>query len=83
MLPRPRIRIPLSLAAAIVAAAYVVRSAMRGFDFRPDMPVDAFAGGLFLLVLGMVAYLRHTVGASEDGDEPSDTADDSARPDAQ
>jgi hypothetical protein len=78
MLPRPRIRIPLSLAVAIVAAAYVVRSAMRGFDFRPDMPIDAIAAALFLLVLSMVAYLRHTVGASEDGD----TADDSARPDA-
>jgi hypothetical protein len=80
MLPRPRIRIPLSLAVAVVAVAYGVRSAMRGFDFRPDMPVDAFAGGLFLVVLGMVAYLRHAARSGEGGDEPSGTADDSARP---
>lgn len=78
MLPRPRMRIPVSLAVAIVAAAYVVRSAMRGFDFRPDMPVDAIAAALFLLVLGMVAYMRHEARADEAADEGADTADDSA-----
>lgn len=78
MLPRPRIRIPLPLAVAIVAAAYVVRSAMRGFDFRPDMPIDAIAAALFLLVLGMVAYMRHEARTGEGPDEGADTTDDSA-----
>jgi hypothetical protein len=78
MLPRPRIRIPFSLAVAIVAAAYVVRSAMRGFDFTPDMPIDAIAAALFLLVLGMVAYMRHQARSGEDADGGDDAAGDSA-----
>lgn len=60
MLPRPRIRIPLSLAVGIVAAVYAVRSAMRGFDWRPDMPTDAVVLVAFLVVLGVVAYVRRT-----------------------
>jgi hypothetical protein len=59
MLPRPRIRMPLSVAVAVVVAIYVVRSATRGFDFRPDLPIDAVVGVAFLFVLGVVAYLRH------------------------
>jgi hypothetical protein len=78
MLLRPRIRIPLALAVAIVAAAYIARSAMRGFDFRPDMPVDAIAAALFLLVLGTVAYLRHEARVGGGTDEGGDRADDSA-----
>ena len=59
MLPRPRIRIPLWLAVAIVVAIYVVRSAVRGFDFRPDLPADAVIFVLFVIVLAVVAYVRH------------------------
>jgi hypothetical protein len=44
----------------ILAAAYVVRSVMRGFDFRPDLPLDAVAIALIALVLGLVAYSRAT-----------------------
>ena len=62
MLPRPRIRIPLWLAVAIVVAIYVVRSAVRGFDFRPDLPADAVIFVLFVIVLAVVAYVRRTYG---------------------
>lgn len=58
ILPRPRFRLPLRYAVAIVLAIYLVRSIVRGFDFRLDMPVDAVAGVAFLVVLGIVAWLR-------------------------
>jgi hypothetical protein len=58
MLLRPRIRIPLALAAAIAAVLYVLRAALRGFDFRPDMPQDAVALVAFLVLLSAVAYVR-------------------------
>ena len=58
MLPRPRIRIPLIVAVAVVLGIYFVRSAMRGFDFRLDMPIDAVVGVSVLVVLGIVAWLR-------------------------
>lgn len=52
MLPRPSIRLPIWVAIAIIVAAYVGRSAMRGFDFRPDMPLDAV-----ILVVAAVVML--------------------------
>lgn len=58
MLPRPRIRLPLWGAAAIVVAAYLIRSVSRGFDFRPDVPADVVAIGLFVLVLVVAAVIR-------------------------
>lgn len=59
MLPRPRIRMPISLALAIAAGLYLARAALRGFDFRPDMPQDAVALVAFIVLLGAVAYVRH------------------------
>ena len=58
MLPRPRFRLPLWAAFAIVAAAYVVRSVARGFDFHPDMPTDAVVLAALLVVVAVVAYVR-------------------------
>lgn len=73
MLPRPRIRMPLGVAAAIVVGIYVVRSATRGWDFRLDLPIDAIVGVAFLLVMGAVAYLRHEgVHADETPEESHD-----------
>jgi len=46
------------LAIAIAAALYVLRAALRGFDFRPDMPQDAVALVAFLVVLSVVASVR-------------------------
>ena len=66
---RPRIRLPLWEAAALPAAAYAVRSMLRGFDFRPDLPADAVAfGGLGLLMLA-VGAARHLAGASDQSHE--------------
>ncbi|MDR3685713.1 MAG: hypothetical protein P4L93_01975 [Coriobacteriia bacterium] len=70
MLPRPRFRLPLWAAAAIVAGAYLVRAVMRGMDFRLDWPADAVALGMFALVVVMVAYVRNVLGGdtAEKGD---------------
>lgn len=69
---RPGIKIPLWAAVGLPAAAYLVRSIARGFDFRPDFPGDILAAGLFavcLIVIGTVR--RHTVPP----DEPDDGTD--------
>ena len=58
MLPRPRFRIPLWVALAVPAAAYVIRSMARGFDFVPDLPIDAVVLAALLVVVGLVAWLR-------------------------
>lgn len=71
MLPRPRFRMPIWMAAAAVLGAYVIRSAMRGWDMRPDMPMDAVVLGLAVVVFGAVAWLRHD-------DERRDASDDTS-----
>jgi hypothetical protein len=79
----PSLRLPTWAAVGIVAAAYFVRSAMRGWDFRPDLPVDA----VILLVLAVILALRWYLqrqgwdrreGAEEgapEGDPPRETGD--------
>ena len=74
MLHRWSFRLPLWAAVGIVAAVYVVRSATRGFDFRPDLPGDAVVLGLFAIVLGIVAYVRAKYG-DHGASAPSETAD--------
>lgn len=83
MLPRPRIRIPITLAIVIAAALYAVRSALRGFDFRADLPQDAVVGVAFIVMLGAVAYARLRYGRqlSADADEQEPECDDDARAD--
>ena len=74
MLHRLSFRLPLGAAAAIVAVIYVIRSAMRGLDFRPDLPTDALVLALFLVVLGIVAFIRRAYGQSDaDSDEGTQT----------
>lgn len=55
---------PLWLAVVLPVAAYVVRSAIRGFDFKPDMPVDAIVLALYAFVLA-VAYFSRRAAAKE------------------
>ncbi|HET6498549.1 MAG TPA: hypothetical protein VFH17_05825 [Coriobacteriia bacterium] len=55
---RPRFRLPIWAAVALVIAAYIGRSAMRGWDFTPDLPGDIIAYGLFLLVVVAVWSAR-------------------------
>ena len=66
---------PLWLAVALPVGAYVVRSLMRGFDFRPDMPIDALVLALYLVVLS-AAYFSRRAAAKEGQDEPTDEEDD-------
>jgi hypothetical protein len=63
---------------AIVAVAYVGRSAMRGFDFRLDLPIDAVVLALFLLVVVLVAMIRASEDAPDD-DEGIDSPDETHR----
>ena len=74
MFHRWSFRLPLWAAIVIVAAVYVVRSAMRGFDFRPDLPGDAVVLGLFVIVLGIVAYVRTAYG-DHGASSPSEAED--------
>ncbi len=77
----PRIHIPTWAAVAVVAAAYVVRSIMRGWDFRPDMPWDALVLVTLVAILAMRGLLkRHRWDEPSGGDdggsgEPPDEGD--------
>jgi len=62
---------PLWTVFALLGAAYLVRSAVRGFDFAPEMPTDAFVAVAALLVTAAVAWLR-----ADDARRDSDQADD-------
>jgi hypothetical protein len=76
LLPRPRFRLPLWVAMAIVALLYLGRSAARGFDFRPDLPLDAIVGVLFVLVVGIVAYLRRLDTSDDDASDAGEERGD-------
>lgn len=60
---------PLWAAVAIPAAAYVIRSVSRGFDFRPDLPSDLLAFALFAAVFAVVAIARRASPPSRDGQD--------------
>lgn len=65
---RPAVKLPLWAAITIVIAAYLARSALRGFDFTPDMPLDAIIAAAMLF---MVAVRRWSTRATP-ADEPRD-----------
>jgi hypothetical protein len=84
MLPRIDLRLPLGVAAGIAVGAYLLRSVARGFDFRPDLPIDVVVLVLLLLVLAGVAWLRADDARvdAEAAEEPhcNDAADAENRP---
>lgn len=47
---QPRLKMPLWAAVALPAAAYLVRSVMRG-TVRPDLPADAVVFGALVIIL--------------------------------
>lgn len=55
---RPRIRVPWQVLAAFAAALYALRSAMRGWDFRPDTLDALVFGGLAVLLLARPLLAR-------------------------
>ncbi len=55
---RPRFRLPIWGAVAALVAAYILRSAMRGFDFAPDLPQDGLLLILVVIVIAAVGWVR-------------------------
>ena len=66
---RPTIRIPLALAAAIPAAAYVLRSIVRG-SAAPDLPGDAVV--LVVVALALIFGARYGSAAERRRSELAD-----------
>lgn len=55
-------------AAALVAAAYAVRSGLREWDFRPDLPIDAVIATTLLALI----ILRTTLAGSASPEQPEE-----------
>jgi hypothetical protein len=71
---RPSIKLPLWAAVALPAAAYVVRSLIRG-SFALDLPLDLVAYALLAFVVIAVGIGRARL-AHEPDDEGADQIDD-------
>lgn len=79
---RPRVKMPLWAAVAIVAAVYAVRSGLRGWDFRPDLPIDAvIATTLVALVVLRLTLARAATTDQAEQQRPSEMPDDDGRAD--
>ena len=61
---------PLWVAVVLPLGAYVIRSAIRGFDFRPDVPIDLVVLVMYLFVLG-AAYVSRRAAAREADEGPA------------
>jgi hypothetical protein len=64
---RPEIRVPWQAILAFVVLAYVVRSALRGWDFVPDVLDLVVFGGLALVLIARPLVAR--MPAEENGHE--------------
>jgi hypothetical protein len=78
---RTGFRLPLWTALVVVAAAFVVRASLRGFDFRPDLPSDALVLLLLIVVVALVGFVRAD-DARRDRDAGDDSPDDERGPDS-
>ena len=76
----PRVRITTRTAVALVAAAYVLRAFLHGWDFRPELPLDALLGAVFLMLLAVRSSLARAA-AEPDEDEPESATGAPAAPD--
>jgi len=77
---RPRVRIPLSAAVGLPAAAYVLRAAVRGWDFAPDLPADAILGIVLVVFVASAWWVRRSSAAKEsDGELTSEVHDEHGR----
>ncbi len=76
MISRPRFRLPLFAALAIVIAAYALRSLLvRGGDFAPDLPGDAIVAVALVVAVAFVAYSRHRESREGSADDEADDKD--------
>lgn len=72
----PNIRMPLWAAVVIPAAAYLVRSVARGFDFEPDLPSDVLVFGLLAILIVAVWAARRSRATNQSHDPLSQEMDD-------
>jgi len=77
---RPSFRLPLWAAVALPAAAYVLRSLIRGGDFTPDLPGDAIAYGLLAFVVLAVWLARTRSADTVDGELPGEVDEEHDTP---
>jgi|GEM_PF-1025079 len=77
---RPNISIPLALAAAIPAAAYVLRSIVRG-SAAPDLPGDAVV--LVVVALALIFGARYGSAAERRRSELADKVQEHDDPSAE
>jgi hypothetical protein len=66
------LRVPWQAIAGFAAALYVLRSALRGWDFRPDLLDAVVFGGLALLLIAraLVARLKEDDVDTPEEEEP-------------
>ena len=74
---------PLSAALLIAAAGYLLRGIARGFDFSPDLPLDAVVLAMLVAVIGMVAWSRAETAEDRSTDDPSGEDEDEENQPAQ
>ena len=80
---RPRLRVPMWVAVTAVAATYALRSILRGWDFRPDIPADAVVLGILVaLVLLRLAVARSVDSEGADEERQPEAADGDAGDDS-
>lgn len=72
----PRIKLPLWAAAVLPVAAYLIRSVFRGFDFVPDLPLDAIAFATLGLLTLVVSLARRADSANKPNGNLSDEVKD-------
>jgi hypothetical protein len=64
-----------------VAAAYLVRSGIRGWDFRPDLPIDAVLVAALVALIALRAMIARSLATHGDGDaDVRDARDDTDTP---
>lgn len=67
---------PLSAALLIAAAGYLLRGIAKGFDFSPDLPLDAVVLVMLLAVIGIVAWSRAETADDRSQEDPSSEGQD-------
>lgn len=75
------LRIPWQAIAAFAAALYLLRSALRGWDFRPDALDAVVFGALAVILIARPLMAKMLGGADEDHESEPDTTDEPTRTD--